>query len=171
MNVLNRNKLLATATTLMLGASMLAFSPAANAYDGPPHGEHDQRHQQRQEAMFKELGLTEQQQSQLKTIKEQGRQNSKTIHQNVKSKRQALMDYMASPEASEAKAKSMNQEIGDLMHQMSEQRISSVFQMKDILTPEQFTQLMEKKKQHMEQRKNNRGNRRGPRQDGNRRGQ
>ena len=53
------------------------------------------------EKMMSELGITPEQQAELKAIREASKAKGETLHKQVQEKRRALMEYMASPEATE----------------------------------------------------------------------
>ncbi len=102
---------------------------------------------QNDNGMMQQLGLTQEQAEKLRAIKEQGRAQSKALHQQLRSKRQALMQYIQSSNANESKAMAMQTELNRLQGEMSALRLKTFFQMRAMMTPEQM-QKMQQMKQH-----------------------
>ncbi len=113
-------------------------------------GLNSQQMQQRRaeiEGRLQKMGVSPEQLQQFKTMHEQSRQQAQALKEQIQQRRQEFMQYMHSPNADEGTALAKQQELGQLMNQMHEMRIRSVFQMKKLLTPEQFQKLMERKQQ------------------------
>ena len=105
------------------------------------------------EKMMSELGITPEQQAELKASKAKG----ETLHKQVQEKRRALMEYMASPEATENQALSKSRELANLQQQLGDLRIKTWFEIKGKLTPEQEAKMREMRKQMHEKMKNKMG--------------
>jgi len=102
--------------------------------------------------MMDELGLTPDQASKIKTIREQNHSQAKSIHDQLQGKRKNLMEYMSSDNADPNKAKSMQQDIDQLQGQLSDLRMNTWFEMKKNLTPEQLTKMQTLRDQHQQNR-------------------
>ncbi|MCE3234672.1 MAG: Heavy-metal resistance [Vampirovibrio sp.] len=114
----------------------------AQAESGKPgHASNPAEREQRRQRMIKELGLNPEQAQKMKAIKEQGRGQGRALNQQLHAKRQALMQYLQSPGANEAQARSMNNDINNLQKQISELRLKSWFAMRKVMTPEQLQKL------------------------------
>lgn len=150
---------------LMLPWMLSAWSPIAMSQPYRPgdqtvaperkyhhHGEFEQKHAR----MMDQLGLTSEQQVQIKALREQGRNQSLNLQRQLRAKRKNLMDYLKSPQASEESALELQAEINALKGKISAQRIHSWFQMRKILTPEQRNKL---EKLHQSYHFNREGNR------------
>jgi len=135
------SKVILSGTLVLLTSGALVSLPKAFANDGFGHGD-KAKFEQHQEEMLNSLGLTDDQKTKIKAIKEQGRANNKALHEQVRNRRKALMDYVKSPNATESQAKVMNAEIGGLMAKLNEQRLNALFQMKTVLTAEQFDKML-----------------------------
>ena len=85
--------------------------------------------------------MTAEQREQIKAIMQQGKSQNAGVQNQIKAKRTALMNYMQTPDASEAKARAMMNELHNLQKQASEQRLKTYFQMRGKLTPEQRKNL------------------------------
>ena len=155
---MNRN-LLKMGTLLALPLALSLWGPAAmaNPNSGHMHGMTQERGDlrpnraafaERHAQMMSQLGLTPEQQAQFKTLREQGKGQGKELHQQMQAKKQSLMEYLKSPNATEAHAMEIQAEISALQNQMSTQRIHTWFQMRQILTPEQLQKL---EQLHMQQ--------------------
>lgn len=141
----HKKPLVAAITLAVLSCSVPFMAANANPQEGPPknHAAMEKRH----DKMLEELGLSEEQKTQVKTIKKQGFENAKPVMEKVRAKRQAFDAYLKEPNATEAEAKAKSNEIGRLLQQLGEQRVSTTFQLKAVLTPEQFNKMMEKRQQ------------------------
>jgi len=98
--------------------------------------------------MMEQLGLSAEQKQKVKALMLEGKTQSQTLSQQVQTKRQALMQYLKSSNASESKARAMNAEINDLQKQLSDLRLKTWFGMRSILTPEQLQKLSQMKPKH-----------------------
>lgn len=95
--------------------------------------------------MLRQLGLSAEQNQKVRAIMEEGRSQSQALHQQLKSKRQAFMQYMHSSSASESRALSLMEEMNALQRQLSELRVRTWFKVRTNLTPEQLQRLSQMK--------------------------
>ncbi|WP_303675093.1 Spy/CpxP family protein refolding chaperone [Vampirovibrio chlorellavorus] len=110
----------------------------------------DERHQQ----MMKELGLSPEQGQKVKSAMEQGRAQSQPLREQLKTKRKAMMQYLQTPNATEAGARTLNSDINDLQRRLSEIRLKTWFSIRSQLNPEQLQKLQALKAKHWAQRSN-----------------
>lgn len=151
---MNRNLLKLTAVLLLPWAlSMSALPSMANP--GDRHGYVQERgdfrpnkaaFSERHTQIMSQLGLTPEQQAQFKSLREQGKSQGQDLRQQLHAKRQGLMEYLKSPDATETRALQLQSEMNTLQNQMSTQRIHTWFQMRKILTPEQIQKLEQLKR-------------------------
>lgn len=136
--------------TLALGLLLacLLVQPLNRASADPlPHGSGGQTpgkeaaHADRHQQMMKELGLSPEQGQKVKSVMEQGRAQSKALREQLKAKRQAMMQYLQNPKATESGARSLNGDINDLQRQLSEIRLKTWFNLRAHLNPEQLQKL------------------------------
>lgn len=113
----------------------------------------DERHQQ----MVKELGLSPEQGQKVKSTMEQGRAQSQPLREQLKTKRKAMMQYLQTPNATEAGARALNSDINDLQRRLSEIRLKTWFSIRSQLNPEQLQKLQALKARHWAQRSNGGG--------------
>jgi Spy/CpxP family protein refolding chaperone len=99
-------------------------------------------------SFLKDLNLSEEQREKLKTMMQEGREKNHALREKSKGRYRAMMDYMADPAATEAKALEMQRDIQADQAKMSELRIQSWFKMRSVLTPEQLQQVQAKFKEH-----------------------
>lgn len=109
---------------------------------------------------IQQLGITPEQLQRIKAIQEQGRAESQGLMQQMKTKRQALMQYLQSPDANEARARAMSDELNDLQRRASDLRLRTWFQIRSELSPEQIQKFTQMRQQRMQQ---GGGGRMGPR--------
>jgi Spy/CpxP family protein refolding chaperone len=125
---------------------------ASGGFQGRP-GEH------RQQAI-KQMGLTPDQLQRVKDIQDQAKIQSQAIQAQLKAKRQALMSYMQSPDANEAQARVLLNDLHNLQKQVSELRLKTYFQMRAHLTPEQMQRFHQMHRHHGQMDGGNSGGRR-----------
>tara|TARA_B100000287_G_C20469630_1_gene716684 strand:- start:38 stop:559 length:522 start_codon:yes stop_codon:yes gene_type:complete len=129
----------------LLAAGTILISAPTNGFANPddsPSVEQSWKKmspEARRQRMKEKYGFSEQQLDQFKTIKDASKTEAQGLKDQIKTKRQAMMDYMTSPDATESQALKYHQEMADLMNQMGVLRIKTTFKMKDLMTPEQFT--------------------------------
>ena len=136
---------------------MVLFSQAAYAERG--HGSDGERKGSRQEKMenfVKSLGVTPEQQEQLKEHREQSREESKVIRDILQEKQGALRQVLQDPNFDEAQARQISVEVEQLKGELSDLRIDGAAYMRSVLTPEQYAQFAEKMKKAHQKRKGSR---------------
>lgn len=160
--MINRNPLKAAAFLAVPAALLLMAQPvfAESFWGGQefgrfgdqhqiaqgPNGGNSQARQERQQQMIQQLGLNPVQAEKVKAIMQQGQDQSKALHQQLRTKRQAMMKYLQSPDANENQARGMNAEINELQRQLSEIRLKSWFAMRSQMTPEQLQKMSQLKR-------------------------
>lgn len=127
---------------LMAGA-LMATVVAAPAYAcGGKHGEPSEgnraeRREHRQDRMAKRLGLSEDQQAQLKQIREAKREQFKANRETLKANREAMKAVVDAKDFDEAAARKIAQEHAQLKADMMVQGAKTRHQMRQVLTEEQ----------------------------------
>lgn len=109
----------------------------------PPEAKHEFKRPGHPASLLEQLRLTPEQKEKIRALQMQGHEQSHALHQQLRAKRQSLMQYLQSPDAEEGKAQGLQAEVSDLQSQMSMQRLKSWFQMRSILTPEQKQRLQQ----------------------------
>lgn len=117
--------------------------PMLMAYQKGPGPSADQHAQ-----FIQQLNLSPEQAKRMQALRTGGHEQNQALHQQVRAKRQALMEYLQSPDATEGQALQMQSDINVLQGQLGAQRIRTWFQMREILTPEQLQKLKTLKKPH-----------------------
>ena len=102
--------------------------------------------------MFRDLDLTEEQRERLRTRREEKEETYQQAREQLKSLRAALGDELDKPEADQGKTDELVRQITSLQQQMLTERVDSILEMKEILTPEQFEKMAQKRKQMRENR-------------------
>ena len=101
--------------------------------------------------LIEELGLTPEQQEQLKTQREAHRGKMKELHETLKTKRAELKEELEKAGSNEGRINSLASEVKSLMSESVDLRVGNILEVKAILTPEQFEEFkkhvaMKKKK-------------------------
>lgn len=95
----------------------------------------------RRKEMQSKLGISDEQSAKLKAIREHNHGKAEQLHQQMRLKRQALMEYVSTPNSDPEKARAMQQEIDQLQKQISNLRMDAWFEMRKVLNPEQLRQM------------------------------
>jgi len=129
---------LAAATVVISLAPFCGGLALANGASYEAAQQHHHKHKQDwQQEFYKKIGVTPEQQKQLEAIRQESKTQAKPIMHTMFQKRRELMEYMASPGATESDALDKAQEISELQSQLEKIHIQSRFKMKGVLTPEQ----------------------------------
>src|SRR5262249_39546804 len=129
-------------SALLIPLALFVWSPAGAlnpAFAGPhegqdrgdfrPNSEYTEPHQQ----IISQLSLTPEQQAKFKELRESGKAQGKALHQDLHAKKQELITYLRSPDASEARALALQAEVGSLQAKLGAKRIHVWFQMRGVL--------------------------------------
>ncbi len=101
--------------------------------------------------MKKELGLTAEQDKQLKDGRDAHRAEAKALHDAMRAKKDELTAALAKPGATKAQVEPIVNELKALQAQMTDKRVDGIFAVKAVLTPEQFAKLENMKEKHMKE--------------------
>ncbi|MFH1800104.1 MAG: hypothetical protein ABH891_04560 [Candidatus Omnitrophota bacterium] len=141
-----KNKL-AKIVAVFTVVGLMSAGPVAYAVSGEDDSKsHKSSHRGEGKEFMKELNLTpEQREKLLEQRNDPAKQGSyKAIHEQLKTKTQALYAAIAKPGATRADVSELIDEVNVLTGQMFSQKIDGIFAMKEILTPEQFAKMQEK---------------------------
>ncbi len=92
--------------------------------------------------LFRQLDLTSEQSSTIATITEKSRSENATIHQELEQNRQQFSTLLGT-DASSEELQIQHENIQNLHRQLSDNRFKTMLEIREILTPEQRTQLAE----------------------------
>jgi protein CpxP len=138
------------------GILSLALMFASVAAFAAPQGKGPQGYQQggegRGQQVFKDLGLSEEQQQKLKTHREAHRALATETRKILKEKREALRAELEKPNFSENAAKKLNDEMKVAQNRMADQRLAGVLEVRKILTPEQYAKFVQLRQERMKNR-------------------
>lgn len=150
------NKLMILVGVISLACFISSALAEPQAAGTPAQKVNKQEWQQKRQAMAdnfaKELGLTDEQQAQLKAQREQSQKENQATRQELKAKNQELRQELEKAAIDEAKVNGLVSEITALEGKKLSQHVSGVIAMKKILTPEQEAKMkakMDERKEHM----------------------
>lgn len=109
--------------------------------------------------LVQELNLTPEQQEQIKKQRSEQMHKAKALRDRLQAKRKQLREELEKQAVDKAKIYGLVAEIKSLMGQQLEDRVERVISMSEILTPEQFEKMKEKRKQRQQKIKQRRGRR------------
>jgi periplasmic protein CpxP/Spy len=108
----------------------------------------------RGEKYFQQLNLSADQQSQIKSIKEQSKTASQGLREQMKTARTQYKTLLSSNDASGDQLRQAHQQVQTLGQQLGEQRFETMLKIRNVLTPEQRTKLTELRQQNRQTYKN-----------------
>ena len=104
------------------------------------------------EEMYAQLNLTEDQKKSLEENKKKNRGSKKEIFEKLRSNREALNSELMKPELDMNKVNEIQSQLKNLQSQMADERLSSILEVRKILTPEQFKKFNSLMGQHKDRR-------------------
>jgi Spy/CpxP family protein refolding chaperone len=136
-----------TALVMVLFATGWAFA------QGPHKGGMQQgraRMEKSRQQLYEQLNLSEQQQKQLEENRQAEAKNMLQLRQTIRQKQMALQKALNDPAVTREQVEPLANEIKTLQGELIDDRMSNIFAVKQILTPEQyakFNQIMKEKKE------------------------
>ncbi|OGX06283.1 MAG: hypothetical protein A2Z88_00545 [Omnitrophica WOR_2 bacterium GWA2_47_8] len=144
-----KNVVLGVALSLLLFSSSLALA----GYEGEHKGKMKEKWAEKKAEMYKELGLTPEQQAQLDAHKEKHRGQMKGLHEQIKAKREEVRAELQKPEVDTNKVQQVHNELKALKAQQEDHQLEGVLEVRKILTAEQFQKFMQLKEDWKNKRK------------------
>lgn len=99
---------------------------------------------------LEKLNLSDEQKQKLEVIKKEGAAEAHSLKDLLRQKRKAMMEYLASPSATEAKALAMQEDIARTQSQIVQLRIKAWFKMRNVFTPEQLQTIEKERKTRLD---------------------
>ena len=145
---------------LVLFVGLLCAAPRAWARpfgrfmkgDGDKRG----RMEKRWSKMADELGLTEEQQKQLKEHREENRSAAEQLREQKGELRDALRQELQKIDLNKEKIQQLHNELKAVLAEMEDRRLEGILTVREILTPEQAQKLhevMEEKREHFREKR------------------
>lgn len=136
---------------IFVGVILSFLFVSANGYVyGQDESTEGQRNKEKWEKavseIHKQLGLTPQQEEQLKEHRSTHRSQMKALRQQIKSKREQIKEELQRVDFDSNKVKQIHNELKSLKSQSEDYRLDGILEVRTILTPEQFNKFMELKK-------------------------
>ena len=97
-----------------------------------------------QDKMMADLKLNADQKEKIKGLHKQHRESMKPFHEKMKATREQVKAELLKPQPSKQALDGFAANLGDLHKQMAQMRNDHLLQFKAILTPEQFTKLVDR---------------------------
>jgi len=113
------------------------------------------------EEMVEKLGLTEEQQAQLKEHRQQKMQQARGIREQLKAKKEEIRQELQKEPFDVARIKAVHEQIKALVAQREDDRLEGILKMREVLTAEQFQKVHDRMEQGRERFKERFKERRG----------
>lgn len=97
----------------------------------------------RAERLIETLDLSDDQVAEIRAIREGASEEMQALHDNLRAERETMHDLMAGT-ASEAELRAQHEDIQTLHRQVADQRFENMLAVRNVLTPEQRTELAER---------------------------
>ena len=127
-------------------------APAVYAYPndtGRAHGkELKGKMEAKQQELYKDLNLTDQQKKSLEENKNKHKEQTKALRNEMKEKRDLLRQELQRDELNMGKINQTNNDLKNLQAKMLDDRLASILEVRNILTPEQFKKFISKMEEH-----------------------
>jgi Spy/CpxP family protein refolding chaperone len=140
--------------SLALLASSLALSPCAAS--AQPADSAKGRHLER---MFADLNLTADQKTKLKALHQELKGSHKQVFDEMKALREKTKAELQKPQPSKQLLDGYAVQTGDVHKQLAQKRTAHMLQIKAILTPEQFTKLLNREPRRQAIKRGHKGKR------------
>ena len=147
---MRRQRLSALMAAVLLMGSRLVFMPNAHAHEDEKEyqgGEKHERMVHHKQDFYKKLGVSEEQQNQLKNHREKQRAQMEALAGQIKAKREEIRQEIEKKDYDAARVRQIHGELKALKNQAEDARLEGILQVRQILTPEQFQKFMELKKE------------------------
>lgn len=96
------------------------------------------RHEAEERHILDQLNLSSEQRHKIDAIKQKAKTEAKGYHEQLRNNRKDFETYLFSPNANEATANAKVDQFSNLMSRMGKLRVKTLFQMRSVMTPEQF---------------------------------
>jgi periplasmic protein CpxP/Spy len=103
----------------------------------------EERREKHHKKMAKELGLSADQEKQLRESRKSHREAGEELRKGMKEKREAMKAELEKPELDMTRINTIQTEIKDLQGKMDDNRLDGILQVRKILTPDQFKKFGE----------------------------
>lgn len=139
--------------SMLLAGSLLLLGSAAFANKG----DWQKHKQEMMDEFMQSVNATDEQKTQLKGIHDKYEPQMQQLHQALWKQKQDLMMYVFTPQATEAHAKELQEQMADSKERLNALTLQAAFEKKAVLTPEQQAkarEFMTKKSQEMQTKMN-----------------
>jgi Spy/CpxP family protein refolding chaperone len=139
---------------------LFVLTPQAFAEKNYDKGYDKEDWEEKVNKMHHELGLSDDQREALKSHKEEHREDMKALREQLSVKREALREEMQKDDFDAGRVRMINDEIKRLTNEMADHRLEGILEVREILTPEQysrFQEMKESRKDDWKERREDRG--------------
>ena len=135
---------------------------ANEGFMGKKEGWDEKKWEERAAAMNKQLGLSPEQETQLKAHREKHRGEMKELYQKIKAKREDLQAALQKEDFNAGQVKQIHAELKTLKSEAEDDRLEGILEVRKVLTPEQFNKFTELKKNRKDHKDGEESSQHGP---------
>lgn len=133
----------------------LSVTPSAYANDKSSFQSRQERREKKIQEIYNQLNLTDAQKKQLEQNKISNQDKKKDLYEKVRSYKDALNQELMKIDLDMTRINDIQNNIKALQVQILDERLSSILEVRKILTPEQFTKFIGFMKEARQERLNN----------------
>ena len=135
--------LIGVVITLIFSSNIKVY--ASEAFEGDEGDSSKVRWEQNISEMYQHLGLTPEQDKQLKDHRDRHRSQMDTLQKEIKVKREQLGEELQKTDFDIRKVQQIHGDLKSLKARMEDNRLEGILEVRKILTPDQFSKFMKLK--------------------------
>ena len=140
-----------TTRTFMHSENIAQASPDAPGFKVGRRGKRGMKQ------IFQKLNLSPEQQERIKKIHQESKESSSSLRQEMRQTQEEMGKLMARSDISDGELRQQHEKIQSLKQQLGTQRFEAMLKIRQVLTPEQRTKMVELKQQRRQNRRERMG--------------
>ena len=129
--------------TLIFSSTINAYS--ADHFEGGDGESKKVKWEQKISKIYQQLGLTPEQDKQLKDHRDRHRSQMETLHKEIEAKREQIGEELQKTDFDIRKVQQIHGDLKSLKARMEDNRLEGILEVRKILTPDQFSKFMKLK--------------------------
>jgi Spy/CpxP family protein refolding chaperone len=130
---------------MLAGLILLLAMNSGNAYEGPGKHEDGAHWKEHKQHLMQELGLTDDQQQQLKDHRARHRKDHQALKEQIRAKREEIRMLLEKEDFDKDQVYQLHNQLKALKLRAEDHRLEGILEVRGILTPEQYRRFGEMK--------------------------